>query len=35
LLGNGDTFLTDESDNPGGHFHVGHKKRSGRMTERK
>ena len=35
LLGNGDTFLTDVSDNSGRHFHVGDKNRGGRMTERK
>ena len=35
LLGNGDAFLPDISDNSGGHFHVGDKNRSGGMAERK
>ena len=35
LLGNGDAFLPDISDNSGRHFHVSDKKRSGGMTERK
>jgi hypothetical protein len=35
LLGNGDTFFADESDDAGGHFHVGHKERGGRMPRRK
>ena len=35
LLGNGDAFLPDISDNPGRHFHVSDKNRGGRMTERK